>query len=264
MEARKRLLAIIIGVVAFALTVTGIVIAATDPNPSGVPNDTLALNGYPPKTATLLVTVNTGGAYEVSAKVNINFVTNALSGQVDIPAGFSTTSLNFLMLKNKLYVGLPNFAGLLGASWLSTSLSTPNLFGLSLEMTKPDLALITAYTSSSISHNGFYTTYSYKQLDSSLGIGLSLPIAVPKRATAHYSITVGKQGEVVGASFGWTSKQTDVTVTAKVLAYNQPVHIVAPKPGDVKPLSSANTKKVLGANTGSLGGLLSSSGLSSL
>jgi hypothetical protein len=263
-EAPKRLVAIIIGVVALALTVTGVVVAATDPNPSGVPSDPLVLNGYPPKTATLLVTVDTGSAYQVTANLKVNFVANTLSGQVDIPAGFSTTSLNVLLVNNKLYLGLPNFASLLGASWLSTNLSTPNLYGLSLEMTKPDLSLITAYTSSSVSHDGVYTTYSYTQLDSSLGAGTGLPIQIPKSVTAHYSVTVGKQGEVVGATFGWTSKQSNVTVSAKVLAYNQPVHIVAPKAKDVKSLSSANTKKILGTNTGSLGNLLTSSGIASL
>ena len=51
MPAPKKTWFTVLGVVATGLTILGIVFAATDPNPSGIAKDPLALNGYPPKTA---------------------------------------------------------------------------------------------------------------------------------------------------------------------------------------------------------------------
>ncbi len=51
MALSKKAGAVALAVVAFALTVTGIVIAATDTNPGSGNVDALALNGYPPKSA---------------------------------------------------------------------------------------------------------------------------------------------------------------------------------------------------------------------
>jgi hypothetical protein len=48
--AKKRIMALALAIVALALTVTGVVIAATDSNPGGLTKDPLALHGYPPSS----------------------------------------------------------------------------------------------------------------------------------------------------------------------------------------------------------------------
>jgi hypothetical protein len=61
MIGQKRVMAVVIAVVAIALTVFGIVLAATDPNPADIGKDPLALNGYPPHSADLAVSLSTSG-----------------------------------------------------------------------------------------------------------------------------------------------------------------------------------------------------------
>ena len=78
-------MAIALVVVAFALTVTGIVIAATDSNPGASAKDPLALNGYPPRSANLLVTLSTGAPYGLSANVTVNFKSNRVDAVVRFP-----------------------------------------------------------------------------------------------------------------------------------------------------------------------------------
>jgi hypothetical protein len=55
----KRPAGIALAVLATALTIFGVVYAATDSNSSGVAKDPFALHGYPPKSVDLLVTVST-------------------------------------------------------------------------------------------------------------------------------------------------------------------------------------------------------------
>ena len=66
MAGSTRSGALLLGAVALGLSVFGIVAAATDPNPMGLAKDTLVLNGYPPKTANILVTISTGSTATVT------------------------------------------------------------------------------------------------------------------------------------------------------------------------------------------------------
>ena len=70
MAAFKKSYGIALAVVALSLTLMGVVLAATDPNPSGIGKDVLVLNGIPPRSTSLLVTVSNGQSYTVSATIN--------------------------------------------------------------------------------------------------------------------------------------------------------------------------------------------------
>jgi hypothetical protein len=262
MNGSSRLSAIILAVVAAALTITGVVLAATDSNPSQVLKDPLALNGYPPKTADIRVAVSTGQSYGVDANVNINFVANAIEADLRIPMFFSAASIDLRLVNNHLYAGSPNFSSVVGANWIGTKASLPSLFGLSLEMTKPDIPLITGFTSKSVSTSGYSKTYTFQRDNFILSSPSALPVKMPADATLRISITVGSQGEVTASSLSVESKTTNFSVTATVLSYNKPAKIVAPPAAQVKQENAGLLHELLG--TSSLAKLLSPQYLANL
>ncbi|MGH9020187.1 MAG: hypothetical protein ACRDV0_04125, partial [Acidimicrobiales bacterium] len=104
MKVPRRLPALALAVVALGLTVTGVVLAATDSSPGGASHDPLALNGYPPRTAQLHVVVSTGQLYDVTADVSVNFLTNAVAGEVHVPFAFSTADLDLRLVGGRAYL----------------------------------------------------------------------------------------------------------------------------------------------------------------
>src|ERR1700722_13641284 len=140
--AKKRIMALALAIVALGLTVTGVVVAATDSNPGSTAKDPLALNGYPPSSADLAVTVTTGANVSVNANVNVNFKTGRIAALVHFPLVIDTVSLNLVFSGNKLYA---RSAEVTNGPWLEAKVTTPNLFGASLELTKPDIDLITGF-----------------------------------------------------------------------------------------------------------------------
>src|SRR5580658_6167492 len=98
MAAFKKSYGIALALLAFSLAFMGVVFAATDPNPSGVPKDLLVLNGDPPRSASLLVTVANGQSYNVSATINANFDRSRAEAIVQFPLLFSQTSVEFRLI----------------------------------------------------------------------------------------------------------------------------------------------------------------------
>ena len=232
--ASQRIAAWTLAVVSLALTVTGVVLAATDPNPAETVRDPLALNGYPPRTADIAVVVSTGQAYQVRANVEVNFVANTAEATVAVPLVFSAAQFDLRLVDNHLYVGSSNFASVFGKPWTALPAGQPSLFGASLEMVKPDVALITGLDRLLTTKSGYQTTYRFRHrgyLSTSSG---TQPVAFPARTTLNLSITVGRQGEVNAASLSLATGRTTLTLTATVLSYNQPVHVAVPRAADVK------------------------------
>jgi hypothetical protein len=93
---KQHFKALVLAVVALALTVFGVVIAATDANPSSLAKDPLVLDGYPPKTANLLVNVSTGASFGLNANVAVNFDDNRVDAIVRFPLVIATASLRTL------------------------------------------------------------------------------------------------------------------------------------------------------------------------
>ncbi len=170
---KTRVMATALAVVALALTVTGVVIAATDSNPGDLAKDSLVLNGYPPKTAQLAVTVSTGSDVSVDATVNVNFRTNRIAAVARVPLVITTAAVNLVFANNELYA---RSADVENGPWFKASVTTPPLFGFSLEFTKPDIDLITGFHKT-VTTSGYSTTYVFTRND----VPLSSVFAPAKR-----------------------------------------------------------------------------------
>ena len=231
MAAARRTPAVLLAVVALALTVMGIVFAATDPNPAGTAKDTLALNGYPPTSANLQVTIS-GQSFQMTANVTVNFTTNDVEAVVDLPAVLSASSVEARLVDKNLYI---RSADVSSGTWLRTSTPGLSLFGLSLEMTKPDLYLLTGFKRT-VTHNGSTTTYDLVRTD----VPATNPFGHTQPAhlgTINWSVTVGSQGEVVQSTLVVSTASSSTTVSVQVLSYNAPAHISAPPASEVKTMS---------------------------
>ncbi len=262
MAVSKKFAAAALAVVALGLTATGVVLAATDPNPGGTQSDLLALNGYPPRSAQLHVVVSTGQAYDVTADVNVNFVTNAVSAQLHIPLGFSAARADLRLVGGHLYASSPSLGALLGSKWLSTASTSASLYGLSLEMTRPDISLISGFPEETVTHNGNYTTYAYHRDNVAITAPSGLPIVTPTHAAIDFSITLGRQKELTATSFKVTSARSTAWVKVTVLSYNKAAHIVAPPARDVTPVNAGQIGSLFGSS--SLGNLFNPKAITSL
>jgi hypothetical protein len=248
--------------VALALTVTGLVLAATDPSPGGNQKDPLALNGYPPHSAQLHVVVSTGQQYNVTGDINVNFARNTVSAQLQFPLLFSSALVDVRLVRGHLYASSPNLGAVIGSRWLSTPVRLPSLDGLSLEMTKPDISLISGFPQETVTHDGFRTTYRFHRDNVAITAPTGLPLTVPTRAAIDFSITVGREGELAATSFKVTSAHSTAWVSVTVESYNAPAIVVAPPAKDVTPLSSAQVARIFGSTA--IGNLFSPNAISSL
>jgi len=242
MALSKRFPTILLAVVASALTVTGVVLAATDPNPGGVAKDTLTLNGYPPHSASLLVMVSTGQAYSLSANVNVNFSTDSAQAIVHFPMVFSVASVDLRWVNDHLYAGS---AEATSGPYLSVPLKQPALFGIALEMTKPDIALITGFPRETITRNGYITTYDFQRDNVAIttifgGAGQQASIG-----SVDWQISVGSEGQVIGSTLHVKGPHAATTITATVLAYNNKVRISAPVSGQIQPVANSIIRRLL-------------------
>jgi hypothetical protein len=237
--AKKRIMALALAIFALGLTVTGVVIAATDSNPGSLTKDPLILNGYPPSSADLAVTVSTGANVSVNANVNVNFKTGRIMALVHFPLVIATVSLNLIFADNKLY---ERSAEVANGPWFEAKVTTPNIFGASLELTKPDIDLITGFHKE-VSTSGYSTTYVFTRDDVPLNsvIGASYS----KLGSLRWSITVGSQGEVEATTVVEKTPHATTTLNVTVLSYNQPAQIDVPSAASTQPLSSSMLAKLL-------------------
>ncbi|MHB1088659.1 MAG: hypothetical protein ACYC19_07850 [Acidimicrobiales bacterium] len=236
-----------LAVIASLLTVLGVVLAATDSNPSGFSADNLTLNGYPPRTAEIQFVISTGQAYSVNADVKVNFRTNAIEATVQVPLVFSGATFDARMLDKHLYVTSSNMSSVVGKPWMGTAMNLPALFNYSLELVKPDVALISGFTHESVTKSGNLTTHTFLRDDvavSRLGSKSGSLAGVGKLVL---SITTGKQGEATAAALTITGRNSETSISATVLSYNKPVHVVAPPSSMVKTVSSRYIRGLLGA-----------------
>jgi hypothetical protein len=257
MAVPKRLMAVVIGVVALALTVFGVVVAATNSNTSGAAKDPLTLNGYPPKSTDLYVTLTTGSGVNLNATVGVNFVSNRVDAVAHFPLVITTASVDVLLGKDHLYA---RSADVSSGPWFSAQRSLPNLYGVSLEMTKPDIDLITGFKET-VSKSGYSTTYVFTRDDVALSPLLAGAKANAVLGSIRWSITVGSQGELTQTSVVEKTKHSTVKLSVTVLSYNQPVHVALPSSSSIEPLSQTAFAKLL--SSVNFATLLIPSGLSS-
>ncbi len=223
MALRRRLLALVLAAVSLALTATGVVIAATDSNPAGVAKDPLVLNGYPPKTANLLVTLSSSGGIGLNANVAVDFRDERVDAVVRFPLVIVTAAVEMRLAKGNLYA---RSADVTSGPWLATPLKTPSLFGVSLELTRPDIDLLTGFNVSATT-SGYSTTYTLTRDHVAL-TSLFGPRTTSTLGSVRWTITVGSQGEVSKSTLKVKAKHSTSTLSVTVLSYNQPVDVAVP------------------------------------
>lgn len=232
-----------LAVVATALTITGVVLAATDANSTSSSKDPLVLNGFPPKSAKILVSISTGQSYSVSADVNVNFRTNDVEAIVHFPLVFSTTAVDVRDVNNHLYAAAADVSS---GTWLSLPLSVPALFGYSLELTKAtDIALISGFTSETVTTSGYTTTYTFARKNVALVNVLDPAARFSTLGSLIWSISVGSQDEVRASTLTMKTSTASTRITAQILSYNQPAHIVAPPAVDVRTIKGSSIRQLL-------------------
>lgn len=234
-------MAVVIAVVALALTVFGIVLAATDPNPADIGKDPLALNGYPPHSANLALTLTTSGGLGLSANVTANFIDDRASALVSFSTIASPSSVDVLMANDHLYARSSDVSN---GPWYGTPFKTLNLFGVSLELTKPDIYLISGFHKSA-THAGYSTTYTFTRKHVVLSTLLGSSKSLSKLGSVRWTITVGSQGEATASTLVIRSKHATTTVSVKVLSFNQPAKIAVPLSENVQALPLSGLEKLL-------------------
>ena len=238
---KTRVMATALAVVALALTVTGVVIAATDSNPGDLAKDALVLNGYPPKTAQLAVTVSTGSDVTVDATVNVNFRTNRIAAVARVPLVITTAAVNLVFANNELYA---RSADVENGPWFKASVATPPLFGFSLEFTKPDIDLITGFHKT-VTTSGYSTTYVFTRDDVPLSSVFAPAKSFSILGSVRWSITVGSEGEVTASTLVEHARHLSTIITATVLSYNQPARISVPATSNSQSLSTGGLSSIL-------------------
>ncbi len=246
MARTQRVGAAVVAVVALGLTATGVVLAATDshPDPGARTVDHLALNGYPPTTATLAISVD-AGASTLSGTIGIDFRHDAAQASLNLPLGVAAIAAQLVLTPHHLYIGSSNLTGILGRRWLAEPVHTPSLYDWSLEATHPDVALIQGYQSRTVTHAAGVTTYHFTYRGAHLAVPGLLRSVVPSAGRVDVSVSVGSQNEFTGASVVVSSSTATASLTATVLSYNQPLHITGPPRSQVRPLTPRVARRIL-------------------
>jgi len=247
MASTQRKWFALVGIIATGLTVFGIVLAATDSNPADIPKDSLALNGYPPKTAEVAVTVTTGNAITVHAIVDVNFQTNKIEATFEVPLLLSGVPVDLRIIGDEAYASTPNFQATVGRPWISLKEKLPSLFNYSLEFVRPDISFISGFSRETVTKNGYFVTHDFSRDNVALkDLGASTS-TLPKVGSLNWSITTGKQGEVTASTVKVSMKHQSTMIRATVIAYNQHVAIARPNADEVKAESSTYLKGLLGS-----------------
>lgn len=247
MAAFKKSYGIALAFFAFALTSTGVVLAATDSNPSGIAKDSLVLNGVPPHSASLLMTVSNGQSYTISAMINVNFDTSRAQAIVQFPLLFSQTSVDLRLIGNHVYA---EAADVSSGKWLEMNAHPPAFFGFAFEMTQPapDLNLIKSFDHESVTKSGYWTTYDF----SSNAVALSNVLGTPKKTVLGslvITVTTGSGGEVTGATMTSRSRHDMSKITLQVLSYNKPAQIALPSANDINPLKISSLRQLFASTS---------------
>jgi len=241
MKYSTRLRAWVLALVALSLTTYGVVIAATDKLPGASAHDPLALQGYPPSTAKITISLQTSSGFSATADVGVDFANDVLSGTATTSA--LPTGLTFYWSGSRLNATVTGTG-----AWFALHTPIPSLYGYSLEVTKPDIALISGFSSETIRRAGSQTTYVFTSQHSSL----QMPFGAPgiKDGTVTWSITTGSQGEITGTTLVAVSGGVTTTLHLVVDAYNVKIHPDVPA-GNVTVVAPSQVLNILSSLSGS-------------
>lgn len=239
MNNARRILTWIVTVLAVGGTGFGVVKAATDPAPGGVAVDHLRLNGYPPTSATLSVSLTGVGGLDVVGRVYLDMTNNEVEGTFTVPT-LDQQQVEAIWANNRIYLqtspGTSN-------PWVYVSKGSPSLFGLALEMTRPDLALVAGFPQESARTSGWSTVHRFSR--PSLAVRDLFNPSVTRIGSMVWTVTTGSEGEVTASSVTLHTGTTTTSLTATVESYNQKVHITLPTNVVGTPLGAAQLRGLL-------------------
>lgn len=238
MSLNRRVMATVISLVASALTVLGLVIAATDHNPGGATRDPFTLNGYPPRSALVSLDVAAARGAGLHATLDVNFHRDAIDANVTFPMIFTTLDEEVRLVGHSLYLRSADVAS---GPWYAVPTTPPNLFGISLEMVRPDISLITGLTKR-VTKNGYETTYIFSKRHVALrALGSASATSL---GSLHWTIVTGAYGEVLSSELRVHSGGRTSVVSLHVLKYNQPAVITAPRASQVQSVSRSFVRQI--------------------
>lgn len=223
---RRRLLSLIAGAIAAVLLVGAVVLASS--GPSTPRSDALVLDGHPPHSVELALTLSTGGSLRTSGTVWIDMATSALRATLLVPVVTADTAFEVRALGRRLYLTSPNLADSTGPVWYVQPLKWPSLTPLEKIVLRPNVAFLTLLANARITHDGQFTTYRLTR--SNVSLGTLSPKATSASMPGHLELTVttGRQGEFTALWARLSSKSATTTVAVHVLSYNPVLSISAP------------------------------------
>jgi hypothetical protein len=140
-------------------------------------------------------------------------------------------------------------ADISSGTWLSFPVSPPAFFGLSLEVTKPDIAFIKGLKETSVTRDGFQTTHNYSRNDVALRNILGSSSKAVVLGSLKLSVSQGSFQEFTGATLTMKSAHAMTKVTVQVLSYNRPAVIEAPSSKDVKTVVGSTLPQIFASSS---------------
>ena len=243
----RRLLGIVVGVVALLGTATGIVLAAEQTTSS---TDLTALDSRVPRSAQVDFTIENSDGTTIDGAATMDFRSrkNAIDGYIQFPVVIAKARINMRVVGDHLYVGSPLLRSSLGATWLSTPVGKADLTGVALEMASPEFSLLGEALGdfrSTVTSEGDRTTHHYSGVNDVLG----------SKGVGTLSVTTGAQGQVLEATvhaptgrLAGAKGAGSMEIHLHVVSYNQPVSIAPPPRRDVKPMTGDALSQLSGGN----------------
>ena len=216
--------AILIATISIALSVTGVVLAATDPNPHGFQADALNLHGYAPQSADIGITVSANSLPVLSGDFQVNFHRSVGELTMGTSIMGATTQLQIVLDRGRAYLV---HGGSANRPYLDLGKAGVSWYGVSFEMAHPQVSLLSAATSSVTLTQNLQgeTVYTYKLGGASLPLGTGLKL---NNATS-LAVSIGRGGELTGLTIKVHSKKSIETIALRVLSYNQATNVTVPK-----------------------------------
>lgn len=245
-----RVVAVAASLLLAALIAGAVTLAATSSTASGPVVEHLGVGAGPPTTATGTLSFSDSSGISVKATCEFDFV----HGKADIVASDSlsilTVTIEGRLVGERAYLEAASMSSLLGAPWLTTSVTSANgkLHDLALLLRHPRLARFAARRVAS-THTATTATTTFQFDHVRLGSTAGLPITLPRKGRLDVAVTTGTQGQVLSFDATLTSLDGGVNrLDLSITDYNVPVAITAPSPGSVVALTPTRARALLGAN----------------
>ena len=273
MPSRQKILGVALGVVALSLSAVGISIAAYDSNSTASRDASLALHGRNPTSARVALTISTGQLYDVTGTIDFDFVNNRAVATLAVPTVFSTTTVRAVLTGQELLIGSSALDSFVKKSWIAIPIANSfALFPIEGEMAKIRIDIpilrklpgLDRLGTEKITHDGPFTTFTLSSRHFRLAPTSTKGSLIPTSANVRVAVTVASAGQLADLTLIVTSSTLNVSIDAKVLAYNAPVTIAVPSSTQVQPLNSALSRRLFTSKSSPIAQLLSAQQIAQL